>query len=198
MRRSYDYSLDRETLHLSLTDAMGHDVDAAMLATLTVNALRGARRAEADITEQARQAHQAMLKHGHDALTTGQLLRISLDGSKTELVNAGHPRPLRLREGTVTEVTLEADPPFGVEVPGSYRVQHLDLRAGDRLILLTDGMQERNAAAVDLPALLRATRHQHPRQVIQALTGAVMDACQSRMADDATVMCLDWHRPTSP
>ena len=44
---TYDYTLDHDTLHLSITDAMGHDVDAALMATLLVNASRGARRAGA-------------------------------------------------------------------------------------------------------------------------------------------------------
>ncbi|MFE2626044.1 serine/threonine-protein phosphatase, partial [Streptomyces caelestis] len=30
---TYDYSLDHDTLHLSVTDAMGHDVDASLTAT---------------------------------------------------------------------------------------------------------------------------------------------------------------------
>lgn len=32
---TFDYSLDREQLHLSVTDAMGHAVEGALLATLT-------------------------------------------------------------------------------------------------------------------------------------------------------------------
>ncbi len=41
---TFDYALDRDTLHLSLTDAMGHGVDAAQLATLVVGSLRNSRR----------------------------------------------------------------------------------------------------------------------------------------------------------
>ncbi|WSX60303.1 serine/threonine-protein phosphatase [Streptomyces sp. NBC_00986] len=43
---------------------MGHDVDAALLATLLVGALRRARRSGADLAEQARKADQAMREHG--------------------------------------------------------------------------------------------------------------------------------------
>jgi hypothetical protein len=80
---------------------MGHDVDAALLATLLVNALRRARRAGCDAAGQADQAHQAMLDHGHGTFATGQLLRISLDSRRAQLVNAGHPWPLRLSEQAV-------------------------------------------------------------------------------------------------
>ncbi|WP_345278230.1 PP2C family protein-serine/threonine phosphatase [Streptomyces gulbargensis] len=194
---TYDYALDQNTLHLSITDAMGHDTDSALLATLTVNALRGARRAGSDITGQARAAHQAVRAYGR-GMTTGQLLRVTLDTGTCRLVNAGHPWPLRLREGRVEEVPMKIDLPFGIPVPATYRAQELQLLPGDRLILVTDGMQERGARAVDLPALIHATREDHPREVVQALTEAIHDAYEGHLPDDATALILDWHGAGAP
>ncbi|MFF1722839.1 PP2C family protein-serine/threonine phosphatase [Streptomyces sviceus] len=192
---TFDYVIDRDTVQLSVTDAMGHDVEAALLATLAVGALRRARRAGGDLAEQARQADQAMREHGRKGYVTGQLLRISLIDGKTEFVNAGHPWPLRMRDGKVQEITPLVDTPFGfLASPASraYRVQSLDLRPGDRLVMLTDGMLERNAGSLDLSDLIVRTRPLHPREAARTLIAAIVDANDGHLQDDATVMCLDW------
>ncbi|MFD3806896.1 PP2C family protein-serine/threonine phosphatase [Streptomyces sp. NPDC058611] len=194
---TFDYVIDRDTVQLSVTDAMGHDVGASLLATLVVGALRRARRAGAGLAEQAHQADRAMRDHGRSGYVTGQLLRISLLDGQTEFVNAGHPWPLRMRDGEVHEIVPKIDPPFGLSLytprDNDYRVQALDLRPGDRLIMLTDGMLERNAENLDLPDLIIRTRALHPREAARTLIKAIVDAGDGHLDDDATVMCLDWH-----
>ncbi|MFK4692745.1 hypothetical protein RKD22_005680 [Streptomyces pristinaespiralis] len=190
---TFDYVVGRDTVQLSVTDAMGHDVAASLLATLVVGALRRARRAGEGLREQARQADEAMREHGREGYVTGQLLRISLLDGSTEFINAGHPWPLRMRDGEVTQIVPEIDLPFGILSPRDYRVQSLDLRPGDRLVMLTDGMLERNADTVDLSKLIVRTRDLHPREAARTLIGAIVDAGDGHLEDDATVMCLDWH-----
>ena len=190
---TFDFALDRETLHLSITDAMGHGVDASLLATAVVGALRNARRRGADLAEQARLAHEALAEHADEGqFVTGQLVRIDLTSKTARIVNAGHPPPLRLRAGSVERVALRADPPFGTLV-GGYRVQDLVLADDDRLLFVTDGLLERNTADLQITTLFADLGGLHPRETVQRLTQAVHEAADGSLTDDATALCLDWH-----
>lgn len=216
---TFDYTLDRHALHLSLTDAMGHDVQAALLATVIVGALRNARRGSGSLLDQANDAHQAVVdyahqahqayanqsdqvhqavaQHGGQAMATGQLLRVSLDTGQTTFVNAGHVWPLRLRDGQVEEIAPLVDLPFGITPNPGYRIQSLDLRQGDRLILLTDGMLEPHGPEADLCDLIRQTSEWHPRDAVRVFTEAVLEFSNHDPRDDATVLCLDWPAPNA-
>lgn len=57
---TFDYSIDREYMYASLTDAVGHSNDAALLATLTVGSLRNTRRASASPADQAERTNEAL------------------------------------------------------------------------------------------------------------------------------------------
>lgn len=191
---TFDFSLERHTVHLSLTDAMGHNVSAAVLATVLVGALRNARRAGVGLDEQARRANAALIKQTeHSEFVTGQVVRIDLESGLAHVINAGHPGPLRLRGGRVESVKLDADPPFGVVRDHAYRVQPLPLAPGDRVFFLTDGILDRDGVDVDVPALLTADADQHPREAVQHLMSAVLEASGGELRDDATALCLDWH-----
>lgn len=190
---TFDYAVERDALHLSITDAVGHSIESAVLATVLVSALRNARRSGADLGEQAHSANAALADFVRQGdFVTGQVARIDLRAQTAEIVNAGHPRPLRLRDGRVEEIALEVDPPFGVYAGRKYRVQTLPLALGDRLIFLTDGMLERNAASVDIVSLIESGAGMHPREAVQHLSRAVLHETGGRLADDATSMCVDW------
>jgi serine phosphatase RsbU (regulator of sigma subunit) len=191
---TFDFSLDRNTLHVSITDAMGHSVTSALLATLAVGALRNTRRRGASLIEQAQSAHEALLGYAqHGAFVTGQLLRVDLVAQTARVLNAGHHRPFRLRNRRAEEIDITANQPFGLSAGGSWTEQEFPLEAGDRVIFVTDGMLERNAASLEIPALMLASAHLHPRETIQYLTHAVLDAFGGELQDDATSLCFDWH-----
>jgi hypothetical protein len=191
---TFDFSLERDTLHVSMTDAMGHTMDAALLATVLVGGLRNARRRGVGLAEQARLANDALSERAtDDQFVTGLLVRIDLTGATAGIVNAGHPPPLRLRAGQVEHVRLEADRPFGFDSGRGYRVQELPLQVGDRLVFVTDGMLERDAAQMDITAILTESMNMHAREAVQHLTQTVLEATGGRLRDDATALFLDWH-----
>src|SRR5690242_19178723 len=190
---TFDFSLDRDTLHLSMTDAMGHTMDAALLATVLVGGLRNARRRGVDLAEQARLANDALADHaGDEQFVTGLLVRIDLAAATAGIVNAGHPPPFRVRAGKVEQIQLQVDHPFGMTRGGGHRVQALPLEVGDRLMFVTDGMLERDAELVNISAILTASRSMHAREAVQHLTQEVLRASRGELRDDATALCLDW------
>jgi hypothetical protein len=60
-------------------------------------------------------------------------------------------------------------------------------------VLLTDGMQERNAVNLDVASALAGSADLHPREVVHELGSAVLRATGGDLQDDATMVCLDWY-----
>jgi serine phosphatase RsbU (regulator of sigma subunit) len=193
---TFDYSIDREHLYVSISDAVGHSTQAALLATIAVGSLRNSRRVLASLAQQADQVNAALLQHARDdQFVTGQLIRIRLEDGTGELVNAGHPPPRLLRDGRAAALDIASGLPFGLEDVSST-VQTFQLRPGDRLLLLTDGYLERNAVRVDVERILTETVDRHPRQIVQELARRVLDATGGKLRDDATAVCIDWLGPS--
>lgn len=189
---TFDYSLGREYLYLSLTDAMGHSIDAALLATLVVATLRNRRRMMEAPDEQANAANIEMQANASvDQFVTGLIARLHLADGTLEVVNAGHPTPYVIRHGKAQELEMSIYPPLGVGF-GNYHADIIHLQAGDRLVFVTDGYLERRAALVDIETILASSVDCHPRQVVRQLSRAVLVATE-RLGDDATVLCIDYH-----
>ena len=90
-------------------------------------------------------------KSGLEDFVTGLVGRVDLRTGSLDLVNAGHVVPYLARGEELVGLDLYVDLPLGLFGDTAYRTSRVDLEPGDRIVLLTDGMLERNAVNVDLP-----------------------------------------------
>jgi serine phosphatase RsbU (regulator of sigma subunit) len=193
---TFDYALDHGMLHVSITDAVGNDVNAALLATVLVGSLRNGRRQGMTLAEQTRFANDALAKHSAlGEFVTGQVMRVDLTSGVATVVNAGHLFPLLLRDGGVRELQLEIDLPFGLYPGREFRLQRLELEPGDRLLLVTDGVLDRNSVHHEVPEVLARSSGQHARELVHELGDLVLEVTEGKLRDDATLLCLDWAGP---
>lgn len=147
--------------------------------------------------EQADSTNQALFDNPvtptGEEFVAGLLARVDLRTGTLAVVNAGHVPPYLLRDGALGTVEVDVNLPLGMFPDTRYTSTSVQLRPGDRLLFVTDGMLERGVASLDLPAAIRATRGLHPREAVRALADSALRTVGGDLQDDATVMCLDWH-----
>ena len=115
---------------------------------------------------------------------------------EVQVSNAGHCAPLVVRDGQVTR--LEATGvPLGLFCEGRYTSERVNLRAGESILLYTDGLSEaRNAADEEYgEARLRALASRHQTTPAPALVSACVQEVTSFRAgaavtDDMTIMAI--------
>jgi hypothetical protein len=53
-------------------------------------------------------------------------------------------------------------------------------------------MLERNSASVDIRSLMVEGAQMRPREAVQHVVLALLEAANGELKDDATAMCVDW------
>lgn len=197
---TFDYAVSEDRLTITITDAMGHGLRAALMGSLAVITMRNERRAGRGIAEQAREAAaQLGEQFGDDTYVTGLLIELDPRTGTGTVINAGHHPPVRLRDGETHTVDVPPDTPLGMFADTRYRSHALSMAAGDRLLLYSDGITEaRNREGEPfgtgrVAALLRRLHAQPPAELVRRLTTEVRSHSGAELRDDATVVCLDWH-----
>ncbi|WP_223166556.1 PP2C family protein-serine/threonine phosphatase [Nonomuraea sp. SYSU D8015] len=197
---NFDWTCGPRWLTLSVTDGMGAGMEAALLTTLAITALRNARRSGADLEEQAGLADEAIYaEHGGRLHVSTLLLRFDAATGEASLVDAGSPRVLLMRRGQVRRIELDQQLPLGMFGNTSYTEQRVALEPGDRLIIASDGVyssRSRGGAEFGgspLESLVKSTRMQPADEAVRTMIRGLLDFRRGmEVLDDAVVVCLDW------
>ncbi len=197
----FDYALAEGVAHVALFDAMGHGLEAAMLAALAVGAYRNARRRPVPLAETVTAIEEALAaQFGQGRFVTALVTQLDLDSGHFRWVCAGHRPPLLLREGRVVkELSRPPNAPLGLRLNGDVHEEALE--PGDRLALYSDGVVEAMHSEsgerfgierlVDFIARAEAAGEPVP-ETMRLLGHAVVKHQGDELQDDATQVLIEW------
>jgi phosphoserine phosphatase RsbU/P len=139
----YDVAVTRHGLRVLVGDVKGKGLEAVQLAALVLSGFRAAaaRRGLVELAVELDRSIRARL--GEEDFVTAVLAQFGRQG-ELQLVNCGHPAPLRFRAGAA-ERLASAEPTTPLGLDPAPTVQRFSLAPTDRVLLYTDGLVEARA-----------------------------------------------------
>jgi len=198
---SFDYALNPGRLDLAIIDAMGHGMSAVLMSTAVINSLRNTRRERSTLDSAYRQADEIIDRHfGNSSYVTGQFGSLDLSSGVLTWVNAGHPLPMLVRDGSyIGELKCAPSMPLGLSGP-VVEIAQETLQRGDRVLFYTDGISEslspdgsRFGQERLADYLVRATLDGLPgSETVRRLSAAVGTHVGKGLNDDATMLLIEY------
>lgn len=192
--------LGERHLAFYLADATGHGVTSAMLSVLfkqrlvLVDPATGLALPPADVLAAVnRSICEAHAAPGLFLTAVFGLLDTS-DASLT-LASAGHPPVLHARDGQPTLLVRRTGPALGLAPDAHFQQERLQLLAGDRILLYTDGLLPSGSERdLDLLQQVLASPVASAQEVITRLHAGAPAGAER---DDVTILLIDAHAGAS-
>ncbi len=190
------FPLDDERTAILVADVSGKGLGAALLTTMLQGALSGMTIG----TEPVRvisHMNRFLCEHAEVGRYATMFFGILDAHGKFVYINAGHPSPLLLRAGEVTELTSEGSFPVGLIPEADYEAKTVTLEGDDTLILFSDGVTEAVNPAEEmfgstrLREALSGSRDVSLEQLQKTVLGSLENfASGANQADDITLLIV--------
>ncbi len=194
----------RKSLCIAVGDVAGKGMRAAMTAVMASGMIVSKITDRRSLKETLRSVNRLVFRKSSEAaersFTALCLVGLEAPGRKLRYVNAGMTEPL-LKSAHGVRFLATADPrlPLGIHEDVAYREKRVQLRAGDVLVLYTDGLPEALSparevygyAALERRLATLPTERMSSREILRALLADVRDfASSAAQQDDMTVIVV--------
>ncbi|MFJ8622240.1 PP2C family protein-serine/threonine phosphatase [Kitasatospora sp. NPDC093550] len=202
---AFDHSVAGGRLHVSVFDAMGHDLASGGASSVALAACRSTRRSGGGLADIVQAIDRTLVQWIPDRLLTAVVADLDTETGELTWVNCGHPPPLLIRDGRVVTDALQrrAELPLGLgfHERGAQPVHRARLQPGDRLLVYTDGVTEARSRSGEFFGELRLadTLMQHMAggdpapEALRRLIHALVTHQDHDLRDDATILLAEWH-----
>ena len=203
------FMIDAHRLYFLIGDVSGKGVPASVFMAVTKALTRSfATRLPGGAAEIVSAANVELSRENIETLFVTLILGVlDVDSGELELVNAGHDAPWRLdADGAAVQVSATAvggGPPLCVVDDFAYSASRIQLQAGDRLCMVTDGITEATNTSGELYGSVRlhtALSGMRAGVSAQAITqGLRADVSafvgEAEASDDLAILVLHWIGP---
>jgi len=199
---SFDFAFNPKAAEFAIVDAVGHGMAAVLMSVAAINSLRNARREGSGIEAAYHDTGKVIAtQFGQSNFVTAQIGSLSLDTGELTWLNAGHPLPLLVRDGTyIGELACAPSAPMGLGGP-VREIATAKLHPGDRVLFFTDGVIETRSLDGEefgVPRLadflVRATLDRvSPPETVRRLSASILSYDNATLSDDATLLLIDYH-----
>ncbi|MFI1169369.1 PP2C family protein-serine/threonine phosphatase [Streptomyces sp. NPDC020801] len=189
-------------VRLLVGDVRGKGLVAVETAATILGAFREAAHDETDLIGVARRMERSMSRHAAqlpgsesaERFVTAVFAEIPDRGTVIRIVNCGHPPPLLISRGRVTELhATDPSPPInlGSLVGNGYHLDVEPFHPGDQLLLYTDGVTETRdgtGAFYPLAERVRPWAGLPPRELLERLHTDLLAYSDGHLDDDIAAL----------
>jgi serine phosphatase RsbU (regulator of sigma subunit) len=184
-----------------IADVSGKGLGAALLTTMLQGAL-SAMTLGTDPVRVFNHINRFLCEHSEVGRYATMFFAIIDDDGTLEFINAGHPSPLLLRRGEVSDLYTDGSFPVGLVAKAEYTATTLKLEHEDTLVLFSDGITEAQNPDRELFGFPRLHEVLAGRQEesLDSLKKTILDSVEefsrgASQSDDMTLLFARYRAP---
>jgi serine phosphatase RsbU (regulator of sigma subunit) len=204
---SFDFAVNGDLLEFIVIDAVGHGMPAVLKSIAAITTYRNVRRERGGLVAVYDEIGRVMIdQFGDHFYVTGLIGLLTMSTGELTWVNAGHPQPVLVRDGSARH-ELWCAPSLPMGLGGTVReIRSVTLQAGDRLLVYTDGVVDRRGDPNPAPHLDPLTNQLVAatiaavtvEETLRRLVRSVLESSDGDLDDDATLVLVEFDGVSSP